>query len=995
MRQPRPQWKRTAISSAIALAIASFQTPIQAACPGTVNTTENTACNLTAAQSVTITNTGVLDVTAVGTAINVDGLATGVTIDNSGSILADSIGILLQTGHSGTTINNQLGGIITADDAPTVYGVLSQGNFNGTITNAGTINANATSTASVTAYGIAIVGNVSSSSSLTNTGVINVNADANGLFAATAYGIYIDNNLSGTLTNTNTGSINVTGSANSSAANAFGIHVDSAISVSGSLTNSGSILVTVLDSANGPAARGISVRSSVVGSLLNEGDITVNATVDGGNEVIHGIYVGNNVTGNLSNTGTVTLDHQVGSASNTQASGLRISGTLTGTLDNQGSISVNMDGLSDMEAEGIHVSTLAAGGQFLNSGDIEVTTTASGALAEAIGVHMNDMTGGVFINSDTITATATATGNDANASAIYIGNLTGGTLTNDGTISAAAAGVNATAFGIKTDTLDGTLNNSGIIQGTNTDQSLAAGHYSIQVAGGGTGTINNLAGGQLRGDMLLTGTIALNNAGTLVLPTGGGASMGGDYVQSSTGRLELGAFSNTNHASLIVGGTASFSDDANIHVTGAAGNTFALGESLLDVISAGTLSATSFSVTDNFALLNFTAAIDGNTVDLTTVQGLTILEAAILGGSSPAAYGVAGELDNINAGTPTSDMSAILAAMGVMTESEIATTVEQLMPTISGNVGHLTNQIAGVLPDAIDERLNGQRGLSSGDGLMTDHKAWVKPFGNWMEQDDRKGVYGYEADSYGITLGTDADTGAGWRLGAAFAYANSDVDSNDSNLRHQIDMDTYQIGIYANRQMDSDTALDLKAAWGMSNYDSERRIDFVTPVRTASADYDSWHLRLNAKLSREYAVNETTSIAPHLRADYAYVDVDSYRESGAGALNLDVNGDTEDTFILGVGADLNHTPSDNLTIKANLGVGYDISADQSALDAAFVSDGGVFTTHGLDPDPLVLRAGAGVVFANVKNIEITGRYDVEARQDYTNQNVSMNLRWKF
>lgn len=997
MKQPRPQWKRTAISSAVALAIVSFQAPIQAACPGTVNSPETTACTLSGnapiTNSVAITNSGSLIVP--GTAITVDATANGANIGNSGSIVADSAGILLQLGHSNTTINNQLGGIITADGDPTVYGILSQDAVNGSITNAGTINASATSAAAVAAYGMSIGGHVTSTGIVTNSGDINVTADAIGLNAATAYGMYVDADIIGSLTNTSTGTIDVTATANSSVVDAaMGIHIDGTIRASGSLTNSGTIDVTILGAANDRFVRGISVRNAVAGSLLNAGNVTVDATVDGNNQVIHGMYVGGNVTGNVTNTGTVTLNHHVGSASNTQASGLRINGTLTGVLDNQGIISVNMDGLSYMEAEGVHVSTLATGGQFLNSGTIEVTTAGSSALAEAIGVHMNDMTGGVFTNSGSIDVTATATGNDANASGIYIENFTSGILTNNGTISAAASGANDAAFGIKMDTLDGTLNNSGIIQGTNPDQSLSAGHYSILATTGGTGTINNLAGGQLRGDMLLNGTVDLNNAGTLALPTGGGASIGGDYTQTSTGVLELGAFSNTNFASLIVGGTASFSDGANIHVNGTTGNTLALGDSLSSVISAGTLSATSFTVTDNFALYNFTAAINGNTVDLNTIQGLTILESAILGGSSSAAYGVAGELDNINAGTPSSDMSAILSAMGVMTETEIATTVEQLMPTISGNVGHLTNQIAGVLPDAVDERLNGKRGLSSGD-LMSDGKAWVKPFGNWTDQDDRNGVYGYDANSYGITLGVDADIGTGWRIGSAFAYANSDVDSNNSNVKHQIDMDTYQIGIYANRQMDSDIALDLKAAWGMSTYDSARRIDFVSPTRTATADYDSWHLRLNAKLSRQYAVNDATTVAPYLRADYAYVDVDSYRENGAGALNLSVNGDTEDALILGVGADLDHVVSDNMTLKANLGVGYDVSSDQSSLDASFVNDGAVFSTKGLDPDPLILRAGVGAVFANIKNVEITGRYDIEARQDYTNQGVSVNLGWKF
>jgi outer membrane autotransporter protein len=602
------------------------------------------------------------------------------------------------------------------------------------------------------------------------------------------------------------------------------------------------------------------------------------------------------------------------------------------------------------------------------------------------------MNGGALTNSGTITATAIAPSDSASAEGISINSLTGGTFLNNGTITATAlGGTNSYAGGIFVGTLDGSITNSGAISGTATNQ---ADGYSLYLTGG-TGTVNNQAGGVLNGNLFADGTISVANAGRIELPANAAALIGGNYTQSGNGVLELGVLSDVNYASLTVSGTADFSASSRLYVNVDNANTLAEGNALLNVISAGSLTATAFNVTDNYALWNFTAAIDGNTVDLTVSPGLTILEAAQMGGASSAAFGVAGTLDAINAGTPSSDMNTVLASLNGMTEAEIAAATEQLMPAISGGVGHLTNQIAGVLPDAVDERLNSKRGLSSGDSLMSDHKTWVKPFGNWTDQDDRKGVFGYEADSYGIALGTDADTGADWRVGAAFAYSNSDVESKATNYRHQIDMDTYQIGVYGSHQIDADTALDLKAAWGMSSYDSSRRVDFLTPVRVANADYDSWHLRLNAKLSHQYAMDAATSLAPYLRADYVYVDVDSYRENGAGALDLNVNSDTEDAFILGVGADVSHTVNDNLMLKANLGVGYDISSDQSSLDASFVNDGAVFSTKGLDPDPLILRAGVGAVFAHIKKVEITGRYDIEARQDYKNQGVSVNLGWKF
>lgn len=859
MKNTSPEWKRSAVSSAVALAIASIQTPVWAACPGTVSGTETTACTLTGTDTLTIPSGNALDV-AGATGIRVDGASTAVTVTNSGTIEANTVSIYLQLGNSGTTLDNQTGGVIRADNGFGATGIFVNGAFNGSLSNAGTIEVD-------TWTGAPLV---------------------------TSYGVQITGDLTGTLDNSAT--IAASGISTGNDALAYGISMNG-LSGAGTLTNSGAITTTITgqNTANAYGIAGGTIASGR--TLTNSGTITTSASANAVQANAYGIGTGT-ITGSLVNTSTGNI-----------------------------SVTANGTGAASATAYAIHATGVALGGDITNNGSI----------------------------------TADAVGPAPAAHGIYIGTFAGN-VTNAGSITA-TAGTGADAYAVLTTNGAGTMNNSGT----------------------------------LNGSLSLGGTASLANSGAINLPRGVSSTnnIGGNYTQSGTGRLGFEVLSAADYAAISIGGNADFSAGNALYVNVNNANTLVAGDQFLNVISAGTLNATAFNVTDNSALWRFAAALDGNTVDITTLPGLTVAEAALIGVASPAAAGVAAALDTINGGTPSADMQSVLNALNPLSEAEIAGAVEQLMPAISGGIGHLTNQITGGLPNAVDTRLTGQRGLASGDGMLGDHKAWVKPFGNWMDQDDRKGIHGYEADSYGIALGTDADTGAGWRLGAAFAYANSDVDSKASNYRHQIDMNTYQLGLYGSHSINADTVLDLKAAWGMSSYDSNRRIDFVSPARTATADYDSWHVRLNAKLSHQVAMNAATTVAPYLRADYAYVDVDSSRESGAGALNLEANGDTEDAFIIGVGTDLNHHINDNLAVIANLGVGYDISADQSSLEASFVNDGPVFDTRGLEPDPLVLRAGVGAVFANLKDVEITGRYDIEARQDYKNQGVSVNLGWRF
>jgi len=60
-----------------------------------------------------------------------------------------------------------------------------------------------------------------------------------------------------------------------------------------------------------------------------------------------------------------------------------------------------------------------------------------------------------------------------------------------------------------------------------------------------------------------------------------------------------------------------------------------------------------------------------------------------------------------------------------------------------------------------------------------------------------------------------------------------------------------------------------------------------------------------------------------------------------------------------------------------------------------VGGGGNFVTNGIDPSPVMLRAGLGLVMYPTANLEIVARYDLEARQDFLNQTASLKLRLPF
>ena len=504
-----------------------------------------------------------------------------------------------------------------------------------------------------------------------------------------------------------------------------------------------------------------------------------------------------------------------------------------------------------------------------------------------------------------------------------------------------------------------------------------------------TGTFNMAHG--------VTTATGLTNAGTLAVAAGTTATITGNYTQASTGIFSTGlATSATNYGKLVVTGTADLSASNKIFVNVTGTPTLAAGNVLTSVISAGTLTAgPTYTVTDNSALWDFTGATNGNAIDLTAKLGLTALGSVISTGST-SAMGAAAVFDTLLGGTatplPTADMGTVITALGnLSSQAAVSNAVSQTLPLMTGEMeqAHLAN-LHGV-NRIVQARQEGNRGLSSGDSFATSRNAWVKPIGSWADQKDRDGAPGYKAQTYGAAFGVDGEISQTYRIGAAFAYTYSNVDSNSGAQNAKVD--SYQAVLYGSRSMDGNTECNWQADYGYNQNKGNRYIAFV--ARNAAADYSSSSFHLGMGVGRTIPMGEKTSFTPSFRADYTSIHDNGYTETGAGALNLVVNGKTTNEFILAVDGKVNYALSDTSTLIANLGVGHDAQARQSSITAAFQGGGAAFTTPGINPSSTLVHGGLGVVVKSGKGVEVTGRYDAETRTGFTGQTVSVKARWQF
>lgn len=383
-------------------------------------------------------------------------------------------------------------------------------------------------------------------------------------------------------------------------------------------------------------------------------------------------------------------------------------------------------------------------------------------------------------------------------------------------------------------------------------------------------------------------------------------------------------------------------------------------------------------------------------MDSFILSSIVVLNAGIVGGSS--VYGAAVALNNTPAQNAASaiDANSNLANLftGLTTDQQISDAASQTLPLLTGASMIAANSALLGINRVIQARIEGNLGMSSGESFYGNKHLWIKPFGSWADQDTQNGVAGYKAETIGLAIGVDGTVTPALRIGGAFAYAKSDINGQSTVAPQSANVDIYQLIGYGSYSLDERTDINFQIDAGQNINKGRRQIAFTSS--TASSDYDSQTAHVGVGIGRTYALSGQTSLTPAVRADYTWIKDKGYVETGAGLLNLDVKGRSAESLVIGVDGKLVHKLNDQTSLLANLGVGYDAMIKQAAITSAFAgAPGAAFVTYGVDPSPWLMRAGIGAVYRTKAGVELTGRYDAEVREKFTNQTASVKFRWAF
>ena len=386
--------------------------------------------------------------------------------------------------------------------------------------------------------------------------------------------------------------------------------------------------------------------------------------------------------------------------------------------------------------------------------------------------------------------------------------------------------------------------------------------------------------------------------------------------------------------------------------------------------------------------------VDGITLDQLDGQKLTVSKKD----SSEVAAGVAangadgnqagtiaafvdGLSGNAQADNITNQISTLVQSGNVKGAARLAKEVAPVAaPVAQSQVTETTNQVFG----AVATRLSGgsvssaAEGKSSGDSVFERAAMWVQGLFNKSKYD---GSNDFKTDSTGLALGAEKYLNSDVKVGAGYAYTNSDVKQGD----RKIDVDTHTAFVYGEYKP-SDWYVNGIASYNWGDYDEKK-------YGGLSGKYDVNSIALQAMTGYDFHMNGAV-VTPEAGLRYINIHQDSYTDTAGQRVSE--NSSDYLTGIVGAKIKKDYTLSNGMNIRpeARLAMTYDLVNDNSNA-SVMLANGSAYQVRGEALDRFGVEAGVGLTAEVDDNVEVSLGYEGKFRDHYKDHTGLLNAKYKF
>jgi autotransporter-associated beta strand protein len=724
-------------------------------------------------------------------------------------------------------------------------------------------------------------------------------------------------------------------------------------------------LVDIQENGSVGAPNYLAAATTTIQSLIMNADTTASVVKMNQNSANDTLVVGSNVAGSTNGAiavGTGGKALTIGQTANQGFVTAGTSGASTVNLTNASATSLltlNSKIVDNAEAGVVSAKVSnTANGTSVFGGDntyTGTTTISSGTLQVGAGGTTGSLGGGSVIDNATLAFNR--------SDALTVANAISGTgmLNQMGTGITTLSGINIYS--------GGTLINAGAVQVSNSS-ALGTGAVTSNATLDIGATTLNIGNGNYTQNAGSTLMVAVNGA------TSGSVTTTGIATVNAASGLVL------NVSNYYIANNATYKI-----IQGGAGG--AIAAPILTVLGNNQAGFTATTIGDNL-ILTASRAANGFASD------------ANPGDANARAVGTV--LDNIT--NPSADMTNVLNTMTGLSKSQVAAALDTMVPQVDAGVINTDraslNNFTGISIDRVEKahtegqsKRSARSGVSSGEEDKLDG-LWAKGYGSYLNQGTRGGIAGYSAWNAGTALGIDRRFTDAVTLGISggYAYGNVNSDANSANTT----INSAQTTLYGGYQDQKrpffiDTAVTFAYNW----YAGRRNINVGNVIlRTANGSYDGQQYGAYLGGGYKFKFADAIEVTPLVSLQYNNLHINSYNETGAGALNLNAGTQNYNQLQSGLGARIATTLNSQwgkVTPELHSKWLYDFFGDPFAVTSTFNGGGAAFGANGAKPAVNSFNVGGELKLDLKDEIAITGKIDTQLRQGFSGVFGSFTVRF--
>ena len=275
---------------------------------------------------------------------------------------------------------------------------------------------------------------------------------------------------------------------------------------------------------------------------------------------------------------------------------------------------------------------------------------------------------------------------------------------------------------------------------------------------------------------------------------------------------------------------------------------------------------------------------------------------------------------------------------------------------------------------------------------------YVNFLGSKSEVDSKDDSIGFKGDFGGVIIGGMKNLDETTSIGGFLTYLDSHYDYKDTAKSVQ-DTETWSLTGVVEKELSNNFKWTTKVGYNKNTNDVNRKITYDNSNRDVNGEFDSWSLSGSTVIEYTKKINDRISLKPSAGVILDYISQDSYNESGADGLNLNVDSSNGLSSRIGVGLEAEISAYKNLNheVKIIPRIDYlyelgDPYGDKTVSMEAFSDNMDVWSRNAGRND---LNLGIDLQYEYRDNLMLFTGYSAGVLEDNKTQSVNAGFKFTF